>query len=135
MCSSQAAAACFALGFCVASVGTSTQGLRGTALYVKDTSTVWNNEGKKDNVDVGDVPAGGCVGGGCGDGTAPAVKPAPVVKPAPPVKPVAGVAGVPGLGNNVSPPAPPAKPATPAAADNVARSSVNARPGINPRAM
>ena len=29
VCSSQAAAACFALGFCVASVGTSTQGLRG----------------------------------------------------------------------------------------------------------
>ena len=92
--------ACFAIGFAAASVGP-TRGLRGTALYVKDESTVWNNEGKKDNVNVGDVPAGGCVGGGCGDGTAP------------PVKPVAGVAGVPGEGDNVSKPAPPATPATP----------------------
>ena len=58
VCSSQAAAACFALGFAVASVGP-TQGLRGAALYVKDESTVWNNEGKKDNINVGDVPAGG----------------------------------------------------------------------------
>ena len=60
-----AAAACFTLGFLVASVGPSaTQGLRGTALYVKDESKVWSNEGGIDNVDVGDVPAGGCVGGG-----------------------------------------------------------------------
>ena len=37
MCSSQAAAACFALGFAAASVSP-TQGLRGTALYVNGGS-------------------------------------------------------------------------------------------------
>lgn len=82
MCFSQAAAVCFALGVAAANV-VPTQGLRGAALYRKDTSTVWNNEDGVDNISGGDVKAGGCVGGGCGDSG--------FTKPAPPV---AGVAGV-----------------------------------------
>ena len=103
---SQAAAACFALGFAAASVGP-TQGLRCTALYTKDESTTYDNAGKKNNIVMGDVPPGSVVGLG------PAVKPAPAT---PPVKPVPGVPGVPGVGGdgNVSPPTPPAPPATPA---------------------
>ena len=62
---SQAAAACFAIGFAAASVGP-TQGLRGTALYVKDKTIVVNNEGKKNNIVTGDVPAGSVVGLGPG---------------------------------------------------------------------
>ena len=64
---SQAAAACFTLGFAVASVGPSaTQGLRGTAFYVKDNSITVDNEGKDNNIVTGDVPAGSVVGLGPG---------------------------------------------------------------------
>ena len=102
-----AAAACFLLGVAAANV-VPTQGLRGKALYAK----YYDNEDGIDNISVGDVPDGGCVGGPCGAGGA-SVKPAPAT---PPVKPVPGVPGVPGVGGdgNVSPPTPPAPPATPA---------------------
>ena len=53
-----AAAACFLLGVAAANV-VPTQGLRGTALYAK----YYDNEDGIDNISVGDVPDGGCVGG------------------------------------------------------------------------
>ena len=110
-----AAAACFLLGVAAANV-IPTQGLRGTALYAK----YYNNEDGIDNISVGDVTDGGCVGGPCGAGGA-SVKPAPAT---PPVKPVPGVPGVPGVGGdgNVSPPTPPATPATPTPATPAASS-------------
>ena len=60
-----AAAACFLLGVAAANV-VPTQGLRGTALYAK----YYDNEDGIDNISVGDVPDGGCVGGPCGAGGA-----------------------------------------------------------------